>query len=98
MGERRNRRVFTAKQKLEIVLEAIRSGNVSEVCRRNDIQSTVFYRWRDQFLEGGMKALGGQGDPDDAAELRKKVAQLERALGRKTYELEVAGKAWRELE
>jgi hypothetical protein len=29
-------------------------------------------------------------------ELRKKVAQLERALGRKTYELEVAGELLRD--
>jgi transposase len=37
-------------------------------------------------------------DPKDAEnkELRKKVAQLERALGHKTYELEVAGELSRD--
>jgi hypothetical protein len=38
------------------------------------------------------------GDPREAEnrELRKKVGQLERALGRKTYELEVAGELSRD--
>ena len=34
----------------------------------------------------------------EIAELKRRVGQLERALGRKTYELEVAGEALRGLE
>jgi len=33
-----------------------------------------------------------------AAEQRRRIAQLERALGRKTYELEIAGEALRGWE
>jgi hypothetical protein len=48
-------------------------------------------------LEGGKAALAtsrDQGSDPTAQELReakKRIAQLERSLGKKTYELEVAG-------
>ena len=57
----------------------------------------MYYQWRDRLLEGGKAALAtswDRGVSSEAAEnkeLRRKVAQLERALGKKTYELEVAG-------
>jgi transposase len=42
--------------------------------------------------------LAGKEDRQGEQELRRKVAQLERALGRKTYELEIAGEALRGWE
>ena len=50
-----------------------------------------------KLLEGGREALAGK-ERQRERELRRKVAQLERALGRKTYELEIAGKLLREWE
>ena len=37
--------------------------------------------------------LAGKQERQGERELRRKVAELERALGPKTYELEIAGKA-----
>ena len=63
---------------------------------------TLFYQWRDRLLEGGKAALRRPNDksPHDSElkELKKRVAHLERALGRKTYELEIAGKLLRDWE
>jgi transposase len=42
--------------------------------------------------------LAGKEERQGGRELRRKVAELERALGRKTYELEIAGKRLREWE
>ena len=53
-------------------------------------------------MEGGKTALATPrdkgGDPLTAElrEAKKRIAQLERALGRKTYELEVAGELSRD--
>jgi transposase len=94
MGEQRKYRSWTAQQKLEIVLAGLRGDRtVREVCREHEISETLFYGWRDKLLEGGREALAGKDERSGERELRRKVAELERALGRKTYELEIAGKA-----
>jgi len=54
----------------------------------------------DRLLEGGKAALASPREKTaehiEIAELKRKVGQLERALGRKTYELEVAGELSRD--
>ncbi len=57
-----------------------------------------YYGWRDQLLAAGAQRFAGKDERVGEGELRKKVAELERALGRKTYELEVAGKLLRDWE
>ncbi|MCA1701060.1 MAG: transposase [Actinobacteria bacterium] len=99
MAEQRRYRKFTAQQKIEIVLAGLRGDrSVREVCREHEITETLYYQWRDKLLEGGAGALAGKEERGSEKELRKKVAELERALGRKTYELEVAGKLLRDWE
>src|SRR5262249_31678847 len=96
LSEQRKYRSWTAEQKLAIVLAGLRGDrSVKEVCREHQISDTLFYAWRDKLLEGGKAALAGKEDRQGEQELRRKVAQLERALGRKTYELEIAGEALR---
>ena len=93
MAEQRKYRKFTAKQKAEIVLAGIRGDrSVKDVCREHEIAETLYYQWREKLLEGGRAALAGRDERQGERELRRKVAELERALGRKTYELEIAGK------
>jgi len=77
---------------------------VRDVCREYEIAETLYYQWRDRLLEGGKAALSTSRDrgkdPRDVelSEARKRVGELERALGRKTYELEIAGKLLRDWE
>ena len=94
LSERRAYRTWTAKQKIEIVLAGLRGDRpVKEVCREHAISETLYYGWREKLLEGGREALAGKEERLGERELRRKVAELERALGRKTYELEIAVKA-----
>ena len=94
MSEQRKYRTWTAKQKIEIVRAGLRGDRtVKEVCREHAISETLYYGWRDQLLEAGRERLAGKEERQGERELRRKVAELERALGRKTYELEIAGKA-----
>lgn len=99
MGESRKYRKFTAEQKLEIVLAGLRGERrVREVCREHEVSETQYYGWRDQLLAAGAQRFAGKDERVGEGEPRKKVAELERALGRKTYELEVAGKLLRDWE
>lgn len=105
MSEKRKYRTFSPEEKAEIVLAGLRGDRtVRDVCREYEIAETLYYQWRDRLLEGGKAALATPRDkgkdPRDVElkEARKKVAQLERALGRKTYELEIAGRLLRDWE
>src|SRR5499425_1891565 len=57
---RRPRVDRTPEEKWQIVQEGIKSGNVSETCRRHGISPSLLYRWRDEAEEGAKAALGGQ--------------------------------------
>jgi len=97
LAEQRKQR--SAQQKLEIVLAGIRGDrSVRDVCREHDVSEALYYSWRDKILEGGKAALAGKDERRGEKEMQKKIRELERALGRKTYELEVAGEALRGWE
>ncbi len=99
MSERRTYRKFSAKQKVEIVLAGLRGDrSVREVCREHGIAETLYYHWREKLLEGGHKQLAGKDERQAEKELHKRIRELERTLGRKTYELEIAGEALRGWE
>jgi transposase-like protein len=94
LAEQRKQR--TAQQKLEIVIAGMRGDrSVRDVCREHDVSEALYYSWRDKILEGGKAALSGKDERQAEKELRRKIGELERALGRKTYELEIAGEALR---
>ena len=94
--QKKQYRSWTAQQKIEIVLAGLRGDRtVKEVCREHELSETLYYSWRDKLLEGGREALAGKDERNGEKELRRKIRELERALGRKTYELEIAGEALR---
>jgi transposase len=99
LATQRNYRKFTAQQKLEIVLAGLRSDrSVKDVCREHEIAETLYYSWRDKLIEGGKLALAGKDERAGEKELQKRIRELERTLGRKTYELEIAGELLRGWE
>ena len=60
---RRPRVDRTPEEKWQIVQEGIKSGNVSETCRRHGISPSLLYRWRDEAEAGAKAALGGRALP-----------------------------------
>jgi transposase-like protein len=65
---------------------------VKELCRQHQIAETLYYTWREKLLEGGKVALAGKEERQGERALKQ------RTLGRKTYELEIAGEALRGWE
>ena len=99
MSETKRYRTWTAQQKIDIGIAGLRGDrSIKEVCREHEIAETLYYSWRDKLLEGGKAALAGKEERTGEKELRRKIRELERALGRKTYELEIAGEALRGWE
>ena len=61
-------------------------------------RESLLRRWRDVALEAASERLAGGPDRSVAAEQRKRIAELERALGKKSYELEIRGNGFRAWE
>jgi transposase len=95
----RKYRKFTAQQKTELVLASLRGPKtITQICRENDISDSLLRKWREQFLAAGAERLSGKSERTEADDLRAQVSKLERALGRKTMEVEVAGELLRGWE
>lgn len=52
------RRKFSAEDKIRIVLEGLRAEiPISELCRREGIAASIYYKWSKAFLESGKNGL-----------------------------------------
>ena len=99
MSDARKYRKFSAQQKTEVVLASLRGPkSVAQLCREHDSSESLLRKWREQFLAAGAERLSGRQERTEADELRRQVSRLERALGRKTMEVEVAGELLRGWE
>ena len=55
---RATRRKFSAEEKIRIVLEDLRGAiPIIELCRREGIAATMYYRWSKAFLKDGKNGL-----------------------------------------
>ncbi len=73
------------EEKIRIVLEGMRAeDSVAALCRREGINSNVYYRWSKDFLEAGRKRLASdiirQATSDEVKGLRKESLVLKEAL------------------
>lgn len=87
------RRRWTSGQKLRMVEETMQPGNsVSRIARQYGISPAQLYKWRRLMLEGGATAVAADEQVvsvSEVAALKKRIAELERVLGKKTMENEV---------
>ena len=55
---RATRRQYSDEEKIRIALDRLRGeDSVAELCRREGINTNVYYRWSKEFLEAGKKRL-----------------------------------------
>ena len=88
---RRTRRHYSAEDKIRIVLEGLRGeDSIGELCRREGINSNVYYRWSKEFLEAGKKRLAGdtvrEASSDEVKTLRSEASALKEALAESVLE------------
>jgi len=52
--KRKSRGKFTSEEKIRIVLEGLRGEeSIADLCRREGIHTTMYYKWSKAFLEAG---------------------------------------------
>ena len=84
---RATRRRYSAEEKIRIVLQGLRGEeSIAELCRREQINQNLYYRWSKEFLEAGKKRLAGdtkrEATSDEVKELRGQAVQLKELLAR----------------
>ena len=58
------RRKFSAEEKIRIVLEGLRGEiPISDLCRREGIASSLYYKWPKSFLDAGKNGLTRDSTP-----------------------------------
>jgi transposase len=82
---RATRRKFSSEEKIRIVLEGLRGEvSVSELCRREGITPTVYYRWSRTFLDAGKNGLTREtqrdATTDEVRRLKDENESLKKAL------------------
>jgi len=87
-----SRRKWTAEEKMNIVLEGMTPGtNISEVCRNHGIAQTLYYRWREAFLQGGLSGLAS-GPSAREQQLEKELEEAKKLLGEQAMQIEILRK------
>lgn len=82
------RRKFPAEEKIRIVMEGIRAEvSVSELCRREGIAPTVYYKWLKDFMEAGRGRLRGDSQRQATSEEVKGLRQENERLKQLVAEL-----------
>jgi transposase-like protein len=84
-------RVYSSDEKFNIIMESFQNPDITiaAICREHGIAVSLFYKWRDQFLEAGRKGLEGK-DPDKA--LMKENENLKSIIGEMTIANEILKK------
>ena len=87
------RRKFAADEKIRIVLEGLRGEQpISEICRREGIAASIYYKWSKTFLEAGKNGLTKDtlrdATSDEVKKLKSENQQLKESLAEAILEVQ----------
>ncbi len=58
---RATRKLYSAEEKIRIVIEGLsRETSIAELCRREGIAHSMYYKWSKEFLEAGKQRLADE--------------------------------------
>ena len=101
--KRNIRRKFKPDEKIRIILEGLKGeDSISEICRREGIAPSVYYKWSKAFLEAGKKRLNGdtvrEANSDDVSGLRTENEQLKQLVAELSLDNRILKKSLSGLE
>lgn len=78
---RKTRRKFSAEEKIRIVLNGLQGeASITDICRKEGIHPTLYYKWSKGFLEAGKRQLNGdtirEASSSEVKELRNENDEL----------------------
>ena len=78
---RQTRKQYNAEDKIRIVVEGLRGEQtIAELCRKEGLNQSLYYKWSKEFLEAGKSRLAGntkrEADSTEVKEMRAELDQL----------------------
>ena len=78
---RQTRKQYNAEDKIRIVVEGLRGEQtIAELCRKEGLNQSLYYKWSKEFLEAGKSRLAGntkrEADSTEEKEMREELDQL----------------------
>jgi transposase len=101
--KRKTRRKFTAEEKIRIVLEGLRGEeSITDLCRKEGIHPTMYYKGSKSFLESGKRQLNGdtirEASSNEVKELRDENDELKMLVAELSLRTRVLKKTLKGLE
>jgi transposase len=101
--KRNTRRKFTAEERIRIVLEGLRGEeSIADLCRKEGIHATMYYKWSKEFLEAGKRRLNGdtirEADSKEVKDLRNENESLKQLVAELSLKNRVLKKTLKGLE
>jgi len=101
--KRQTRRKFTAEEKIRIVIDGLRGeAGITDLCRKEGIHPTMYYKWSKAFLEAGKRQLNGdtirEAGSDEVKELRTENDSLKMLVADLTHRNRTLKKTLQGLE
>ena len=95
---RKTRKQYSAEEKIRIVLEGLRGeDSIAELCRRERIAESLYYKWSKEFLEAGKKRLTGDtsraATTDEVRDIRREARELQEVVAEQALELRLLKKS-----
>jgi transposase len=83
--KRNTRRKFTAEEKIRIVLEGLKGEySIADLCRKEGVHPTMYYKWSKDFLEAGKRRLNGdtirEANTEEVNDLRAENESLKQLV------------------
>ena len=83
--KRKTRKQYSAEEKIRIVLDGLRGeDSIAELCRREGIAQSLYYKWTKDFMEAGKKRLAGdivrQANTSEVTDLRREARDLKEVV------------------
>jgi len=90
--KRKTRRQYSAEEKIRIVLDGLRGeDSIAELCRREGLAESMYYKWSKEFMEAGKDRLRGntmrKATRDEVVQLKQENQQLKELIGEQALEL-----------
>ena len=78
---RQTRKQYNAEDKIRIVVEGLRGEQtIAELCRKEGLNQSLYYKWSKEFLEAGKSRLAGntkrEADSTEVKEMCEELDQL----------------------
>ncbi len=101
--KRNTRRKFNSEERIRIILDGLKGeDSIANICRKEGIAPSVYYKWSKAFLEAGKRKLNGdtirEANSDDVSELRQENEQLKQLVAELSLSNRILKKSLRGLE